>query len=204
MSERTDMANLVELSRQLNQVDPHSFHTRLGELKRGSFPTSSVPGGSRAADRPLPALDDHDRWLTIQQHTFSDGIEHATRALREAIAAQNAVRMVMGVNVTSPTLLAGETLEDAQRRAMRDARSKAAMYLADVEQGEHRFTCPWCEQQFKRTKRQRQRRGLCRACYDLWVAHDRPLHPPAEVIERRLARASDKAVGERLEKEATG
>lgn len=196
MTAHDDLRVLRTVRDQTGLLDPSSFHERAQELTRGSLPTSSVPGGSRSAEKPLPGSDRTDDWVAEQKRTFSAGIREANEALRRAVAAQNALCFVMGQNVTSPTLNAGETLEQAKRRAMREARDKAQAVLLDSETGRTHFTCRWCDQNKKRTPNERKRNGLCRACYDLWVAHGRPLHPPAEVIERRLARVSDTAAKE--------
>ncbi len=74
---------------------PDAVKARFFDLYRGGLPSSSIPGGSRSREVPMPALDIFDRqlqealgrylsWLTISQATSSssrrrEAIHHALR-----------------------------------------------------------------------------------------------------------------------------
>lgn len=187
----SDLARMVRIDRLFRALNPQAFHDRVGELMRGSLPASSIPGGSRSAEKALPRLDRSDVVLEADTATFSGGLEKVEELLRAAFAVQNKNLLVLGFDAHNPD-------PEVAAKQMKKARDKASGELVDEREGEFRFQCDMCGEMFKRTKTQRPRGGKCRSCYDWWTTNGRPdptVLPP-HLLERRIEA--------RLRREASG
>lgn len=186
------VGDLLEMLAQIRAtttlIDPYTFTTRLAELRRGGLPSTSIPSGSRGADRPMPTLDRTDQWLDAQHRTYRQGLAKAQAAMREVLAAQNALLLVMGQDIHGGDV-------DDQAKAMRDARFKAnEEILGATYDPERHFQCLCCDETFRKSRTQRPRGGKCRACYDWWTSAGRPAASvlPEWVRAKRARQAIEK------------
>jgi len=168
---------LVHLAR----LDPVAYDARYRELLRGGFGASSIPQGSRSAETPLPGFDNTDVGLQHDRKAYDDAWEQLDVLLGQMTHLENALLLVMGIDVRDPD-------PKRQTSARRETIRKAREVLKDESAGGYWFTCVNCGQEFQRTAEIRPRAGRCSACAQYWYASGMSRDAPVDVTERRAPR----------------
>jgi hypothetical protein len=159
-----------------------AFAEQIDDFIRGGLPSSSIPEGSRSADRPLPTVEQQDKnWMRA--------LTEYGRCLQEAHARLERCRILETSILVEHHMTATQIVEHRarMRRLSVELESPRAQDCAN----------PNCRRPVERNEKDRLKGGRCLPCYD-WLRTnqaERPRHLCEADIERQLTKDATKKNG---------
>lgn len=177
-----------------NQLHPDAFRKRIDDWTRGGLPSSSIPEGSRSAEKPVPHLDKNDLLFNSLMMRYGRELARFNRAYGLGRFGQAEVALRRAVDLESGILIE----EHMSVEAFRDYLEKMGADAAeDADPRAVECANPACGRPVLRTaddpavRSEKDQRLRCRRCHRFLLKHKVERH--RSLCELDVERALQKA-----------